>query len=186
MAVFCTPRFSYAGPETVICTCPRCHRSPPAATSRGAVPGCGTGGYTGWVYQGGYMGGLYRYTQPAARGAHPDSGAGPVAPAGAEWVVRVGGRTGDGGGPRTHPCGARSGTQVPSLVLGPYCRLSANRARFPSFLSKVSQNGEVSSEKSEKACHSPYIQNGSQKSPLEILRFPFEPAFSHKELMVPF
>ena len=39
---------------------------------------------------------------------------------------------------------------------------------------------------SEKACHSPYSQNGAQKSPLEIPRFPFYAAFSHKELMVPF
>ena len=39
---------------------------------------------------------------------------------------------------------------------------------------------------SEKACHSPYIQNGVQNSPLEILRFPILLAFSPKELMVPF
>ena len=35
----------------------------------------------------------------------------------------------------------------------------------------------------QKACHSPYFQNGLQKSPLGILGFPFLPAFSHKELI---
>ena len=34
-----------------------------------------------------------------------------------------------------------------------------------------------------KACHSPYFQNGLQKSALGILRFTFSVAFSHKELM---
>ena len=36
---------------------------------------------------------------------------------------------------------------------------------------------------SEKAYVSPCFQNASVKSPLEILRFPFLGAFSHKELM---
>ena len=60
------------------------------------------------------------------------------------------------------------------------------RARIEVIYLKVSQNREVSPKYIEKASHSPYFQNGSQKSPLEILRFPFRPAFSHKELMVAF
>ena len=44
----------------------------------------------------------------------------------------------------------------------------------------------MSPEKSHKACHSPCFQNRAQKSPLEILRFPFSLSFSHKELMVLF
>ena len=56
-------------------------------------------------------------------------------------------------------------------------------ARFDLILLKVSQNGIVSPKKLEKACHSPYIQNGPQNSPLGILRIPFSAAFSHKELM---
>ena len=63
------------------------------------------------------------------------------------------------------------------------CRLWANRARFDDILLKVSQNGEVSAVYVEKACHSPCFQNEPQKSPLEIPRFPFCAAFSHKELM---
>ena len=60
------------------------------------------------------------------------------------------------------------------------------RARFHLITCKVSQNGEVSPENLNKASHSPYSQNGVQKSPLEILRFLFSPAFSCKELMGPF
>ena len=87
------------------------------------------------------------------------------------------------GGPQNPPCGPGQ-APVPSLVLGPLkCRLWANKARFKVIFSKVSQNREVSSVFVEKACHSPCFQNGCQKSPLEILRFPKMPAFSHKELM---
>ena len=41
----------------------------------------------------------------------------------------------------------------------------------------------MSPENVNKAYHSPYFQNGSQKSALEFLRFPFLVAFSHKELI---
>ena len=83
-------------------------------------------------------------------------------------------------GPGRYPAG-------PSLVMGP--RNAASwpiRARFTPLYSKVSQNREVSPKYHEKASHSPYFQNGRQKSPLEILRFPFPRAFSHKELMAHF
>ena len=86
-------------------------------------------------------------------------------------------------GPGTHPFGARSVLR-PSLVPGP--RNAASwpiRARFQLLFSKVSQNGIVSQKCINKACHSPYFQNRVQKSPLDILRFPFLSAFSHKELM---
>ena len=56
-------------------------------------------------------------------------------------------------------------------------------ARIDYILLKLSQNREVSPKYDEKAYHSPYFQNGPQKSPLGILRFPFLPAFSCKELM---
>ena len=57
------------------------------------------------------------------------------------------------------------------------------KARFHDIYCKVSQKCIVSPKYHEKACHSPYLQNGLGKSPLEILRFLFWPAFSHKELM---
>ena len=59
----------------------------------------------------------------------------------------------------------------------------ANRARFRPHFLKVSQNGGVSPKSHQKACHTPYSQNGSQKSPLGIPGIPFSVAFSHKELM---
>ena len=71
----------------------------------------------------------------------------------------------------------------PSLVTSSECRLWANKARFNLISQKLSQNGRVSLKYVEKACHSPYVQNRVQKSPLEILRFTFSVAFSHKELM---
>ena len=45
------------------------------------------------------------------------------------------------------------------------------RARFGSYLSKVSQNGQVSPKNVHKASRSPCFQNGPQKSPLDISRF---------------
>ena len=95
---------------------------------------------------------------------------------------------GDGGGDGscTHP----SGPVSPPVGLpgaGPLeCRLSANRARIEAISLKVSQNQEVSPKCVHKACHSPHFQNRVQKSALQILRFPFCSAFSHKELIGPF
>ena len=90
-------------------------------------------------------------------------GAGPGLPG---WVgSRVGapGSTGDGGGdgPCTHPGIARA-RSVPCRALpgaGP-SQIAASQpigARFDLILLKVSQNGQVSPEYVEKACHSPYI-----------------------------
>ena len=85
---------------------------------------------------------------------------------------------------RTHPCGARS---VPCGPLpGAPRAIAASwpiRARFDLICLKVSQNRVVSPKYTEKACHSPCIQNGLRKSPLEIPGFPILVAFSHKELM---
>ena len=79
---------------------------------------------------------------------------------------------------------ARSAHPVGLPVPGPCeCPPRANKARFDLYFSKVSQNREVSPKSRHKASHSPYFQNGPGKSPLEIPRFPFSPAFSHKELM---
>ena len=58
-------------------------------------------------------------------------------------------------------------------------------ARFQVICPKVSINPWVSPVLVDKACHTPYIQNGVEKSALGILRIPIMLAFSHKELMVP-
>ena len=73
--------------------------------------------------------------------------------------------------------------QAPLGPGGGWDLLRWQTARFDLILLKLRQNGVVSPEYVEKACHSPCFQNGRVKSPLEILRFPFSRAFSHKELM---
>ena len=143
-SVFYTPRFSYAGSETVICTCPGV-----------PVPWC-TSSAEQWctrvVYQGGYTRGvpgraIPGTTQPP-RGEPSTSEAGPGSPMGAG----VGGYWGracswDGGRGRLqdHPSGARS---VPCRVPpcpGPLeCPPTAKGARIDLKSLKVSQNGIVS------------------------------------------
>ena len=142
------------------------------------------GGYTGWgMGLGGYGRVLYRVpTQLLEEQARQRSGPRkPLLGAGVGGRVqrtdRRRGRLLD------HPCGARSGHAGPPCPGPSECRLLANSARFDLIFSKVSQNSEVSPEYVHKACHSPYIQNRLQKSPLDILRFPYFPAFSHKELL---
>ena len=147
--------------------------------------GCGAGGYqggytgwcTGWVYRG-------STTQPSSTLLEePNQRSGPRNPC-RGGVGGLGGRTGDGGGygPET-TLRARSVPAAPPCLRTSECRLTANRARFQQYSSKVSQNDEVSTEYVNKACHSPYSQNDAQMSPLEILRFPYSVAFSGKELM---
>ena len=139
---------------------------------------------TGWVPGGAIPG----TTQPP-RGGPQYSEAGPGSPMGLEWVVLGAGRaTGDGGGDGLlyHPAGP-VGPCGPSLYRTPWNAASQPiTARFDLISYKLSENGRVSPEYVDKACHSPYIQNGCQNSPLDFLRFPISPAFSHKELMVPF
>ena len=86
----------------------------------------------------------------------------------------------------THPSG-RSVPCRPSLV-PPRADAASGPigARFDLISCKVSHFRVVSPEYPEKACHSPRLQNGSGKSPLQILRFPFRPAFSPKELLTLF
>ena len=81
------------------------------------------------------------------------------------------------------PAGLVRTLQVPPCPGTPDCRLTAKGARIDLISMKVSQNGRVSPKYVKKASVSPYSQNGSRKSPLEIPRFPFLAAFSPKELM---
>ena len=85
--------------------------------------------------------------------------------------------------PQTHPAGPVGHPCPPWSGPSPHPASWPIRARFQLNIYKVSQNREVSPKYAEKASHSPYIQNGSQKSPLEIPRFPYFLAFSPKELM---
>ena len=179
-----TPRFSYGTSETAV--------SAPAWTSAGALTVRAR-----WVYQGGCTGvGIQGgYTRVGVPGEYPaipsppadqrPEGAGPACRAG--WVgsrvgVQLGTVFGGGDGPST-PLRGPVGPGRPSLAGTLQMPPLGNKARLTSYFYKVSQNGRVSPEYVEKACHSPYLQNGPVKSPLEILRFPILPAFSRKELM---
>ena len=135
--------------------------------------------------QGGYTG---EYPPSTLKSPPPGltSEAGPGSPRGAG----VGGLVRAGGGRALYPpCGPGRSWTRPGP---PWYRTLANaasgpiRARIRVIYSKVSQNHEVSPENVQKAYHSPYFQNGRQKSPLDILRFLFLAAFSHKELMASF
>ena len=166
--MFLHPRFPYGVPETPVSTAP-------------ATPLVLRVVHAGWVLGAGRVGTRVGYTGTPSQlleERYPDQRSGPVASCReAEWWVWVA-RT-----PGAHPCGALSAHPWTSLAPPRECRLWANKARFELYFSKVSQNEQVSPEKCHEACHSPYFQNGPVKSPLQILRFPFWPAFSHKELI---
>ena len=149
------------------------------------------GGAGGWV-----RGGVW-YPPSHLLGEGSDtSEAGP----GSHRVAGVGGYLRPGAHPIPIPYwGRRRGRSLPTLrarsvslrepSLVGTLQIAASqpiRAELRSYFSKVSQNGIVSTKSHEKACHSPYSQNAVQKSPLEIPRFLFWPAFSPKELMVLF
>ena len=162
-----TPRFSYVGPETAICTCPA---GTTPRGSPGTAPTAGRvgipGGYTGWVGRGAIPG-YYRGTTQRPRKVPYPAERAPEALAGA-------GVGGIWDRPRERPLTTPAG---PGRVLGTLPVSSSSnaasgpiRARFHVKSSKVSQNGIVSPRNVEKACHSPYFQNGLQKSPLDISR----------------
>ena len=140
-------------------------------------------------YGEGYTGVLPSYPAPREEDPIP-SGAGPGTPAGGG----VGGEWGLGACPRVrwagrlldHPAGPVGALWAPPCPGPSECPPRAKRATFHLISHKVSQKARVSPKYVEKAYHSPCFQNGVQKSPLEKLRFPYSPAFSHKELIGPF
>ena len=165
-----------------------CMSQGPSVTASSDVEGCGTGWVPGRVYGWGiarWVPGWVIPVHPArCSGSHPDSEAGPGSLCRRlEWVVRVAGATGDGGGSQDHPAGpvdALRASPCPGTLIAASQPI---RARLHLISRKVSQKDEVSPKYVEKACHSPYIQKRVQMSPLEILRFPLFAAFSPKELM---
>ena len=134
-----------------------------AHPSAGCTDMGGTGGYTGWV-----TGWVYRgsTSQPSSRGAVPSTakrapeaqragvgGTGAAGALGVRW-------DGDGQDHPAGPVGPLRGPPCPSLA---YVPPRANTARFDPKYCKVSQDGEVSPEISQKACHSPYSQKRAWK-----------------------
>ena len=176
-SVFHTPRFSYETSETAVPT--TSYTAPTDAC--GAVYGLGR--VYGWV-----PGWVIRVGIPGSTPSHLESGGltakrAPEGPQGLEWVVSL------QRAPELQypPTPLRSGARFAGT--GPLPGIPASgpiRTRFNLRYTKVSQNGRVSPKSVEKACHSPCSQNGSQMSPLQILRFPIWPAFSPKELMTLF
>ena len=143
-------------------------------------------GLDGW-YRVGIPGGYYGHLGPTDHALLEERPA-PAKRARRPCRGRSGGCRGrayrDGGGDgHSPPCGPGRHPAGTSLGMTSECRLTANKARIHDILLKVSQNRNVSPKYVEKACHSPHIQNGLGKSPLEILGFPLSPAFSHKELL---
>ena len=136
----------------------------------------------GWVYRVGTPPAHPASPLCSRRGPGPAERA-PEGPAGAwsggSWDSDVRGRRRG----RIPPCGARSGTPGHPPCILSECRLLATKARFRHISQKVSQNRQVSPKYVEKAYHSPCFPKPLKKSPLEIPRFPFSQAFSHKELM---
>ena len=179
-----TPRFSFRCPETVICTCPGGQVSPPAATSRGAVPG-----YRRVGYQGGYTGvgtrvGVPGEYYPAARGEVQNQRSGPAGSCREpEWWVLELGRT---WGRRRYPeptLRARSVHAGPPWFWVPYCRLTAKGRDSTSYSIKLVKTAKCQRKVMKRPVIVPNSQNDLRKSPLEIPGFPFCSAFSHKELM---
>ena len=140
-------------------------------------------GRTGRV---GIPGGVLPSHPPTARGAQPAKRA-PEAQHGLEWVGWAGVMPARGRR-RGRVCTTlRARSVLASQALPVHTLANAAswpiRARLHPLFSKVSQNHEVSPKSVQKAYHSPYFQNGSQMSPLDISGIPFSAAFSHKELM---
>ena len=161
------------------------------------VPACGavrvmgvTWRHMGYGEVGGYREGNTHPPGTLLEEGSPTQRSGPRKPQGAGvGGVGLDGRTGGWTGswdhllrrPGRYPC------RVPPCPRTPRNAASwPNRARFDLNSMKYCQNGQVSLKSVEKAYHSPCFQKRVQNSPLEILRFPYIAAFSHKELMVPF
>ena len=148
----------------------------------GMVPG----GHTGWVYRVGNTGVPVLPSTLLEEGP-ADSEAGPEASRREAGVVVCRSRTPEAPGPPTPDPLGPPGPAPLSWAFSPGKPASGPiRARLRSKYKNVSQNDEVSPKSVEKASISPCFQNGLRISPLEILRFPYIAAFSHKELMVPF
>ena len=170
MAVFYTPRFSYVEVKTA------CTSSVGWCTSACAYPS-----RHGWVRPGrvcrvGIRRAIPGTTQPAREVPNEEcqprssllrAGRGYWGPSPGHMVFGGRGRS------CTHPAGP-VGLQSPPWYRTSQIPASGPiKARFQLYFYKVSQNHGVSPKSMQKAYHSPYFQNGHQKSALGFLGFPF-------------
>ena len=148
------------------------------------VHGCGPGGYTGWVIPGPATPPLRTLQVLRARFAGwllgPPRSKGACLGLG---TSKIGAWTGRGPGVTDRARRVVQAQRPPQPVFQSKPGANGKRARFQVNSTEVSQNRGVSPKSVHEAWHAPYFQNGLQKSPLEILEFPFSAAFSHKELM---
>ena len=158
------------------CPVPACRR----------CTGTGLGRVYGWVIRVGNTGpGVLPSHRAEPSRQTVTAGNGP-SPAGGGWS---GSRLGD---PFAYPYPGASELSPPpfgpgrSPCRGPPWGLTSPRAKgrdSSSFPVKLVKTAECHQKVSKRPVMLPIYQNGSQKSPLGILRKPFWPAFSHKELM---
>ena len=141
------------------------------------------GGYTGWGTRVGGPG-VYPATLLGEARRTATTGSGP-SPAGGGWS---GSRAGRYWGRRRGRSCPPPGPVLPTLWALPGQDL-ANAASWPirrdsaPFLRKLVKTAKCHPKSVERPVIVPIFQKGSRMSPLEILRFPFGRAFSHKELM---
>ena len=139
----------------------------------------------GWVYGWGIPGWVQGRaipgTQPPWKAEPWTAKRAPEAPArGLEWVVQGAAPARAPGTTTPGPCRAlRARFAVP----GPLPASWPIRRDSTSIPIKLVKTTKCHRKASKRPPVVPNSQNGSQKSPLEILGFPFSLAFSHKELM---
>ena len=145
-------------------------------------------------YTGGCTGGLYRVL-PSHRAPRPEGTL--TAKRAPEVPCRGTGVGGQGGlaVPFACPCTGARPAPAPTLRArsapcrdlpgaGPSPRAKGRELR--SFPRKLVKTAKCHQKTSKRPTLVPIFQNGSQKSPLDFLRFPILAAFSHKELIGPF
>ena len=143
------------------------------------------GGYTGWVY--GWV--LQEYYPATALSPPADQRPEGAGPRSAGVGRKQGGRPLRVPYPGAHPAPVPP-TPAPLGLPGPaslYRDLLAGKGRDSwTFPEKLVKTTKCHRRTSKRPVIVPIFQNASRKSPLEIPRFPFSAAFSHKELMVLF
>ena len=185
-----TPRFSLDPLKTVICACPRWSRGPVYPSCWPVTPTYGTG-YTGWLYRvgipGGYTGGVPSHL---LAGSKPRQRSGPRKAQGgwSGWSGCSGRATGYGGTGRSVPPSGPGRSHPWALPVPPsqMSHLGPKGRDSSQYSVKLVRTTKCRQEMCKRPVIVPVCQNGSEKSPLEILRFPFSVAFSCKELMGPF
>ena len=142
------------------------------------IPGCTGEGYTGYYPPTDLQ---LAHRSPRSK---PTQRSGPVGPAGPEWWGGCSGRNGGRGrswvppfGPGQAPCA------LPVPRTSQIAHLQPKGRDFMTFLRNLVKTAKCRLNVSKRPVIVPIFQNRPQMSPLEILRFPFLPAFSCKELM---